>query len=271
MDRWIDPGSGSLALALLVVTATLLLGVRAALRGRRPRLRRLPAVEAIADVIGRATELGRPVFYLAGTRDLDDVQTVASLTILGAVGEMTARHGCRLVVPTNRSMVMNAARQVLREAYTAAGRPDAYHDRMVSYVTDDQFGFAARVDGLVAREQPAACLLLGPFFAESLLLAEAGNRAGAVQVAGTAMPHQLPFLVVACDHVLIGEEFFAASAYLGDDPVRQGALAGQDRVKFGVMGLLGTGALLGAVAGATGWTGAANLLSRLLAWLSGGG
>ena len=164
-----------------------------------------------------------------------------------------------------------AARQVLREAYTAAGRPDAYHDCIVSYETDDQFGFAARVDGLVAREQPAACLLLGPFFAESLLLAEAGNRAGAVLVAGTAMPHQLPFLVVACDHVLIGEEFFAASAYLADDPVRQGSLAGQDRVKYGVMTLLCAGALLGAVAGATGWTGAVGLLSRLLAWLGGGG
>ena len=76
---------------------------------------------------------------------------------------------------------------------------------------------AARVDGMIAREKPGACFLLGSFFAESLLLAEAGNQAGAVQVAGTAMSHQLPFLVAACDHVLIGEEFFAASAYLTGD------------------------------------------------------
>ena len=84
-----------------------------------------------------------------------------------------------------------------KRGFAAAGRPDAYHDGMVSYVSDDQLAFAARVDGLMARERPAACLLLGSFFGESLLLAEAGNRAGAVQVAGTAGIHQLPFLVAA--------------------------------------------------------------------------
>jgi hypothetical protein len=270
VERWLDPTSGGLALTLLLVAVPVLLSVRSALRGRRPRLRRLPAVDAIGEVIGRATELGRPVFYVAGTRDLDDVQTVASLTILGSVGELVARHQCDLQIPTNRSLVMNAARQVLREAYTAAGRPDAYHDGIVSYVSDDQFGFAARVDGLVARERPAACLLLGSFFAESLLLAEAGNRAGAVQVAGTAESHQLPFLVAACDHVLIGEEFFAASAYLSGDPVRQGCLRGQDLVKYGLMVGLGLGALLAVVAGITGSETPRALLERLVDLVSGG-
>ena len=270
MERWLDPTSGHLALALLVVAVTILVNVRSALRGRRPHLRRLPAVDAIEEVIGRATELGRPVFYIAGTRDLDDVQTVASLTILGTAGEAMARHECELRMPTNRSLVMAAARQVLRESYTAAGRPDAYHDGLVSYVSDDQFGFAARVDGLMARERPAACLLLGSFFAESLLLAEAGNRAGAVQVAGTAEAHQLPFLVAACDHVLIGEEFFAASAYLSQDPVHQGCLRGQDLVKYGVLALLGGGALLAVLAGLTGWEIPTALFEKLLSLWWGG-
>ncbi|MFO7653121.1 MAG: DUF6754 domain-containing protein [Candidatus Krumholzibacteriia bacterium] len=271
MERWVDPQSWNLALALALVTVPVLLGVAGALRGRRVRLRRLPAVDAIADVIGRAAELGRPVVYVCGTRDLDDVQTVASLTILGRVGELTARHGCRLMVPTNRSLVMEAARQVLREAYAAAGRPDTYHDGMVTYISDDQFAFAAHVDGLVARERPAASLLLGPFFAESLLLAEAGQRAGAVQVAGTAMAHQLPFLVAACDHVLIGEEFFAASAYLSGDPVGLGSLHGQDLVKYAVMILLGASAALGLLAGVTDWRAPAVVLEQVLRLTGTGG
>jgi hypothetical protein len=269
VERWIDPSTWSLALALAIVVTILLAHVRAALRGRRSRLRELPAIAAIEEVIGRATELGRPVFYVAGTRDLDDVETVASLTILGAVGEIAARHGCRLLVPTNRSLVMNAARQVLREAYTSAGRPDAFREDLVFYVTDDQFGYAARVDGLVARERPAASLLLGPFFAESLLLAEAGNRAGAVQVAGTAKSHQLPFLVAACDHVLIGEEFFAATAYLAGDAARLGSLRGQDSVKYGLLGLLGFGALAALLAAATGSQLVAQVFKALLQFLGG--
>ena len=55
---------------------------------------------------------------------------------------------------------------------------------------------------------------MGAFYAESLILAETGNSVGAIQIAGTAMPTQLPFFVAACDFTLIGEEFFAASAYL---------------------------------------------------------
>jgi hypothetical protein len=244
VSGWWNPETWNLALVTVLLTAAIVWGILRTRRRGLPPLRRIAGLEAITAAIGRATELGRPVFYVAGTQDLDDVQTVASLGILRAVGRMTARHGCRLVMPTDRSLVLAAAREVLRESYTQAGRPDSYAPDMVTYISDDQFGFAARVDGMIARQRPAACFLQGAFYAESLLLAEAGAQAGAVQVAGTAMSHQLPFLVAACDHVLIGEEFFAAEAYLGGDPQKLGSLRGQDLIKDGALVLLLGGALL---------------------------
>ena len=75
------------------------------------------------------------------------------------------------------------------------------------YLSEEQFAFTAGVDGIMLREKPAANLYLGSFFAESLILAETGFQTGAVQIAGTANIHQLPFFVVACDYTLIGEEF----------------------------------------------------------------
>jgi len=69
---------------------------------------------------------------------------------------------------------------------------------------------------------------MGAFYAESLILAETGNSIGAIQIAGTAMPAQLPFFVAACDYTLIGEELFAASAYLSKEPKLLGSLKGQD-------------------------------------------
>jgi len=80
----------------------------------------------------------------------------------------------------------------------------------------------------MVRDKPAACFYMGAFYAESLILAETGNSVGAIQVAGTAMPTQLPFFVAACDFTLIGEEFFAASAYLSGEPQQLGSLKGQD-------------------------------------------
>jgi hypothetical protein len=61
-----------------------------------------------------------------------------------------------------------------------------------------------------------------------LILAETGNSVGAIQIAGTARPAQLPFFVAACDFTLIGEELFAASAYLSGEPRALGSLKGQD-------------------------------------------
>ena len=40
-----------------------------------PALRRLPGIDAIEEAIGRATEMGRPVLFIPGINDIDDIQT----------------------------------------------------------------------------------------------------------------------------------------------------------------------------------------------------
>jgi hypothetical protein len=80
----------------------------------------------------------------------------------------------------------------------------------------------------MVREQPGAIFLLGSFAAESLLLAENGASTGAIQVAGTDAYTQLPFFITTCDYTLIGEELYAASAYLSREPRLLGSLRGQD-------------------------------------------
>ena len=159
---------------------------------------------------------------------MDDVQTLAALNILSHVAYKAAEYETALKVPTGRSLVMSTAQEVVKEAYLRASHPDSYKSEDVFYLTDDQFGFAAGVNGIMVREKPATVLMLGAFYAESLLLAETGNRIGAIQIAGTAMPSQIPFFVAACDYTLIGEELFAASAYLSREPetTRQSARSG---------------------------------------------
>jgi hypothetical protein len=94
--------------------------------------------------------------------------------------------------------------------------------------------------------------LLGAFFAESLILAETGNSVGAIQIAGTARPAQLPFFIAACDFTLIGEELFAASAYLSGAPKQLGSLKGQDVGKAIAMVAILAGVLLATLAELTG-------------------
>lgn len=199
--------------------------------GKAMFVRRIPGIDAIEEAIGRATEMGRAVLYVPGINDIDDIQTMASLTILESVAKMTAKYETPIVVPTNYPVVFTLAQEMVKNGYISAGRPDAYDPNAVRYVTTEQFAYVAAVNGIMLRDKPAANIYLGAFFAESLLLAETGFATKAIQIAGTAQVAQLPFFVVACDYTLIGEELYAASAYLSREPRLLGSLKGSDLMK----------------------------------------
>jgi hypothetical protein len=216
--------------------------------GKPINVRKIAGLEAVDEAVGRATEMGRPCLFIPGIQDINEIQTIAGLTILSRVSKTAAEYDAKVEVPTSRSLVMTTARETVQAAYLSAGRPDAYNEDLIYYVTDEQFGYVAYLQGHMVREKPAACFYMGAFFAESLILAETGNSVGAIQVAGTAMPAQLPFFVAACDYTLIGEEFFAASAYLSGSPEELGSLKGQDVGKAIVAVLVVIGVLLATVA-----------------------
>ena len=247
--QWIDLGKKWAFLWALVLSLCIILFIETARKGRKMFVRKIAGLEAIGEAIGRATEMGRTIVYVNGTQDMNDIQTVAGVTILGYVSRTVAEYDTQIVVPTNRSLVMTTARETVKQAYLAVGRPDSYREDNIYYTTDEQFGFVAAVNGLLIRSKPATCFYMGAFFAESLVLAETGNSVGAIQIAGTAQPAQLPFFVAACDYTLIGEELFAASAYLSGDPKQLGSLKGQDVGKgIAIVAILGGSALVTAAA-----------------------
>ena len=226
--EWFD-GTRIWFLLTLVIFCSAVIGfIGLARRGAVLKVRRIAGLEAIDEAVGRATEMGRMCLFVPGIDDMTEIQTIAGLNVLARVAKTAAEYDARLDVPTSKSLVMTAATETVQAAFLAAGRPDAYNPDQVYYVTDEQFGYVAHLQGRMMREKPAACFYMGSFFAESLILAETGNRIGAIQIAGTAQPAQLPFFVAACDYTLIGEEFFAASAYLSGEPDQLGSLKGQD-------------------------------------------
>jgi hypothetical protein len=230
-----------LAVITFIICAAVIYWINHARRGKPLKVRKIAGLEAVDEAVGRATEMGRSCLFVPGIQDMNDIQTIAGLTVLARVSRTAARYEAKVEVPTARSLVMTAARETVHAAFSEAGRPDAFNQDLIYYVTDEQFGFVAYLQGMMVREKPAACFYMGTFFAESLILAETGNHIGAIQVAGTAMPAQLPFFVAACDYTLIGEEFFAASAYLSGEPDQLGSLKGQDVGK----GVVALGLLVG--------------------------
>jgi hypothetical protein len=174
-------------------------------------------------------------------------------------------------VPVADPIVMTTAQEIVKQAYIEAGQPDSYDASKVAYLTYDQFGYTAGVDGIMMRERPEAVFLLGYFAAESLILAETGHAIGAIQIAGTKETSQLPFFVAACDYTLIGEELFAASSYLGREPVSLGSLKGQDLAKLWIVYLLTFGFVVGTIgylASPDGSSALARLFEFIASWFS---
>lgn len=229
--RWFDPARTNLLVGLLIFLAFLLINIRRAKSGASMFIRPLAGLQALDEAIGRATEMGKSILYMPGLGDMSEVGTLASITILGRVARKVADLGCNLDVPCYDPVVMAIMDDLARHAYAEAGRGDEYRAGTVHYVSAQQFAYVAAVTGVMLRERPAANVYMGSFYAESLFLAETGNLTGAIQIAGCDKVTQLPFFVSACDYTLMGEELFAASAYIGREPVQLATIAAQDWAK----------------------------------------
>lgn len=235
--KWFKPEQTNVLVASLLFTAIVLITIQFA-RRRDLYIRPIAGLRAVDDAIGRATEMGRPILYVAGLTGIGDISTIAAMLILGHLARRTAAYETPILVPCNDPLVMAIQREIVHEAYLEAGKPDAYNPDNIFYVTDSQFGFVAAVDGMMMRQKPAANFYMGYFFAESLILAETGSQSGAIQIAGTDADTQLPFFVTSCDYTLMGEELYAAGAYLSRDPILLAQLKGQDIGKVAIVALI---------------------------------
>jgi len=212
----------------LVFSGIVLCFIHVARRNPNLFLRKIAGLDAVEEAIGRATEMGRPAFYIHGYGGPGSMSVIAAINILSRVARQAADYDTRIRVMNLDPIVTAVSQEVVQQAYIEAGRPDAYDADDVAFMTAEQFSYAAAVAGRMVREKPAAIFLMGYFMAESLLLAETGASTGAIQVAGTDAEHQLPFFITTCDYTLIGEELYAASAYLSREPRMLGSLRGQD-------------------------------------------
>jgi len=230
---WFNTSGGFILMLLIVLVVGFLIFwfTAQARSGKEIYIRRIPGIDAIEEGIGRATEMGKPVLYVPGIDELQDIQTIASMLILGEVSRKVAEYQSDIIVTCCIPIVREVADEVVKAGYYQAGYPDAYRTTNTRFISAEQFAFCAGTNGIILREKPATNIYLGRFFAESLILAETGFVNKSIQIAGTAEATQLPFFIAACDYTLIGEELFSVAAYLSGDPRLVSSLKASDWVK----------------------------------------
>jgi hypothetical protein len=242
-ERWrqwegrLEHATWTVRILIVVIGGAILYKILSAHKGVEMRIRRIPGISAIDEAVGRATEMGRPVLFCPGVGGLE-INTFAALAVLGRVARQAAKYGIRVFVPVMNAAIYPIAEEVVREAYQAEGRVEDFRPDDVRFFSERQDAFASATSGLIERERIAAQFLFGGYGYESLILAETGQRIGAIQVAATDSIFQVPFFICACDYTMIGEELFAASAYLSRDPTMLGSLVGQDIGKIVIMAIV---------------------------------
>lgn len=237
-------------LIIFTFAAVILQAILHARRGGPVYVRRIPGLTAVDETVGRATEMGRPITFSLGLSQQLDIIQLQSLAICLHVVRLAIRFGTRVIVTMRLPTVFAIASEAIQEAYAAAGRPESFNPDDVRFLSDRQFAYASAMMGTIIRERAASNYMFGEFYAESLILAEAGQQVGAIQVAGTPTITQIPFFVATCDYTIIGDEYYAATAYLTHEPVLSGSLAGQDRSKMLILGSVVLGILLATAAAA---------------------
>jgi hypothetical protein len=207
-------------------------------RGKRFYIRPIAGLFAVEEAVGRAAEMGRPVFFVPGLSDVSDPATVASMSMLSKVAHRAAKLRCRVSVPNYSALTFPVARTVVQDAFVRAGRAESFVPDDVMFFTSRHMTYTMAVIGTMTRQKPAANFLVGHFYSESLILAETGASLGAVQIGACDAVSQLPFFITTCDHTLIGEELFAAGALLSDDPLARSSIAAHDCFKVAAAALM---------------------------------
>ena len=245
--QWFNTSRLNILVMAVLICAIFIFYIEQARKGKKMYIRKIAGLDAIDDALGRATEMGKPILFSFGLGVITDLVVIAALPLLRKIAKKSAEYSTRLLVPSSDPIVMSAAQETVKEAYTESGRPDFYSADNINFLTSDQFGYAAGVDGIILREKPGAIFWLGYFYAESLIMAETGHSVGAIQLAGTTETAQLPFFVAACDYTMIGEEIYAASCYLRPEPIMLGTLKGEDFIRFWLIVLVTATVVLGTV------------------------
>ena len=215
-------------------------------------IRSIKAYEALREQADKAVETGRAVHLSLGQADLAGQSSPAGIAALETLDHMVmggARSDMAPLATVGDGALYLAAQDSMQSARGRAGRPRAFSTDMAQFVAGRQFAmsYAAGVSDVVNQGNLGSNLLLGRFGSEIAVMTEAGERKRLEQVVGSDDPLPTAIGVALTDKVLIGEEFFAAGAYLRQEPAFLASLQLQDVLRVAAIGVILLVALLGFV------------------------
>jgi hypothetical protein len=238
-----------LGFALVIAGGLLSLGLTfLARQGFKPVLRPLAGYAALARLVGQAVESGGRVHVSTGSGDIAGEKTAATLSGIAAldyVSEASSISDLTPLATTGDATAMPLLADTVRRAYQRTRSYDKFDPDSARLVAFEPLSMAAGITSMIPDESVRANVLLGSFGPELALITESGRRNHLTQVAGSDELEGQAVAYAMADHALIGEEIFAARAYLSGDPGSLASIALQDVLRWLIIAGLVIGTLLG--------------------------
>ena len=109
---------------LSIMTVIIYFNIRRAIKGKIPKIRLLPAIEAIEEGVGRAAEMGRPVHFSPGFGKLQSAygtETISGMSVLHQTARFAARKRTDIICTIGRSPHQPIAEEAIRTAFLLEG------------------------------------------------------------------------------------------------------------------------------------------------------
>ncbi|MCL4458592.1 MAG: hypothetical protein M1136_05335 [Chloroflexi bacterium] len=239
---WHLDGTKLVALGLLFSFLLFFFLALSALRGgRSPHLRPIRAFDGLERLIEASSESAQLIHCSLGTASLVSrftAEVLAGLTMLRALAKRAVASRFPLVVTTLDPVSLAASQGILARAGSTLAEGQVGKGEEARFVAPEPVSYAAGIMGLLNREHPLGNVIVGGLGDEYLLMGEVGAREGIYQVVGTSAPQVLPFVVTSADEYLLGEEMFAAGAYVEKNRAHLGSLLAQDWTRELIIGII---------------------------------
>jgi len=236
-----------LALGIFVLAAILLL-VLTFMRRKSPAvLRSIDAYERLNHAVGLAVENGKRLHISLGRGNLFTARggsALAGLAMLRRLAERTSVSDRPPIVTSGDASLAILSQDTLQSGYRAAGAEEQYRSTTGRVTGLTPFSYAAGAVPTIHDDNVSANVVMGDLGTESALLAEASDRENTDLIAASDNISAQSILYVSSQDPLIGEELFAAGAYVGAGASHEASLQVQDILRWLVILAILGGAVL---------------------------
>jgi len=225
----------ALPLGLVILAAVLLLALTFIKRKSPPAFREIAALARLKKAAGLAVEDGTRLHVSLGRGGLVSPRGAASLSalaLLRQIGEQTSISDRPPVATSGDPVLAALSQDTLQAACQSAGVDELFQPTSGRLGGLTPFSYAAGAMTVARQEQVSTDVLMGDFGAEVGLLTEASERENSTLIAATSEPSAQAILFASAAEPLVGEELFAAPAYIGNDPAQRASLQAQDILRW---------------------------------------